>query len=209
MQGAIASKGARALHNALLRTEHAQELFKQYLSAKDVTNAASWGKVNSLLWRLHRLKVFDRTDGGSRILSYREMLRPGKTSVVDLSDAGLTELANIAVADVLRGIQEEQDKAYRSFESGQGESPPRVLVVIEEAHEFLAAERLERTPHLFEQVARVARRGRKRWLSLAFVTQLPQHLPKAGVGVMQYSCPPQTDRPARRQHAEAHGEWGR
>ena len=30
---------------------------------------------------------------------------------------------------------------------------------------------------LFQQVARIARRGRKRWLGLAFVTQLPQHLP--------------------------------
>ena len=30
---------------------------------------------------------------------------------------------------------------------------------------------------LFQQVARIARRGRKRWLALAFVTQLPQHLP--------------------------------
>ncbi len=53
-----------------------------------------------------------------------------------------------------------------------------MLLVIEEAHEFLSAERVERTPHLFDQAARLAKRGRKRWLSLAFVTQLPQHLPR-------------------------------
>ena len=58
------------------------------------------------------------------------------------------------------------------------------MVVIEEAHEFLSAERAEKTQHLFAQVARIAKRGRKRWLSLAFVTQLPQHLPRAVLGLV-------------------------
>jgi DNA helicase HerA-like ATPase len=33
-------------------------------------------------------------------------------------------------------------------------------------------------PVLFQQAARFAKRGRKRWLGLVFVTQLPQHLPR-------------------------------
>src|SRR5262249_32843933 len=37
---------------------------------------------------------------------------------------------------------------------------------------------------LFEQVARVAKRGRKRWLGLVFVTQLPQHLPRQVFGLV-------------------------
>ena len=53
----------------------------------------------------------------------------------------------------------------------------RVMIVIEEAHEFLSADRIKQMPVLFQQVARIARRGRKRWLGLVFVTQLPQHLP--------------------------------
>jgi hypothetical protein len=180
---ALAAKAEFAPYNAVLRSEAGQEAMRKRLCAKDVTNAASWGKVHSLLWRLHRLKVFDRTEGGARVLNYREMLEPGRVSVIDLSDAGLSELSNIAVADVLRGIQEEQDRCYRQYEAGLGSSPPRVLLVIEEAHEFLSAERVERTPHLFEQVTRLAKRGRKRWLSLAFVTQLPQHLPRAVLGL--------------------------
>jgi DNA helicase HerA-like ATPase len=111
------------------------------------------------------------------------MLQPGQVSVIDLSEAGMTELSNIAVADVLRGIQEAQEAAYRDFEAGRAEAPPRVLLIIEEAHEFLSAERIEKTPHLFGQVSRIAKRGRKRWLSLAFVTQLPQHLPRAVLGL--------------------------
>jgi hypothetical protein len=39
-------------------------------------------------------------------------------------------------------------------------------------------------PVLFEQVARIARRGRKRWLGLMFVTQLPQHLPDEVLGLI-------------------------
>ena len=61
---------------------------------------------------------------------------------------------------------------------------PRTLVIIEEAHEFLSAERMEKTKILFEQVARIAKRGRKRWLGLVFVTQLPQHLPRQVFGLV-------------------------
>ena len=53
----------------------------------------------------------------------------------------------------------------------------KVMVVIEEAHEFLSNQRIDKMRNLYEQVASIAKRGRKRWLGLAFVTQLPQHLP--------------------------------
>ena len=59
-----------------------------------------------------------------------------------------------------------------------------MLVIIEEAHEFLSAERIERMNILFEQVAKIAKRGRKRWLGLVFVTQLPQHLPRQILGLV-------------------------
>ncbi|WP_409014958.1 hypothetical protein [Archangium sp.] len=48
-----------------------------------------------------------------------------------------------------------------------------VLLIIEEAHAFLSANWISRMPVLLERVARIARRGRKRWLGLVFVTQLP------------------------------------
>jgi DNA helicase HerA-like ATPase len=166
--------------NKELQSDKAQEVFRTRLKKEDMPgSASSWGKVHSVLWRLHRLKVFDRHDAGCKFLSFSELLEPGRVSVIDLSDAALSELSNIAVADVLRGIQEAQEAAYRDFEAGKRSSPPRVLLIIEEAHEFLSAERIEKTPHLFSQVSRIAKRGRKRWLSLAFVTQLPGHLPKS------------------------------
>jgi DNA helicase HerA-like ATPase len=177
--------------NAVLNSPEGESAVKKLLNPKDVpTNAGSWGRLHSLLWRLARLKVFDRHDSGGRFLKYREMLQPGQVSVIDLSEAGMTELSNIAVADVLRGIQEAQESAYRDFEAsphrqvGEPPEPPRVLLIVEEAHEFLSAERIDRTPHLFDQVCRIAKRGRKRWLSLAFVTQSPAHLPRQVFGLV-------------------------
>ena len=103
--------------------------------------------------------------------------------MIDLSDSGYSELNNLVIADLLHGVQESQDALYEKFEKGGAEKPPRVLIVIEEAHEFLSEERIDRTPILFEQVARIAKRGRKRWLGLCFVTQLPAHLPKQVLGL--------------------------
>jgi DNA helicase HerA-like ATPase len=97
----------------------------------------------------------------------------------------MSELSNIVIADLLRGVQEAQDEAYERYESASGApAPTRVLLIVEEAHEFLGAERIEKMPILFQQVARIAKRGRKRWLGLVFVTQLPQHLPRQVFGLV-------------------------
>ena len=122
-------------------------------------------------------------------MNYRELLKPGAVSLIDLSDATISELTNIVIADILRGVQHAQEEAYQDYEKGKRlghdvSNPTRVLVIIEEAHEFLSAERIEKTKTLFQQVARIAKRGRKRWLGLVFVTQLPQHLPRQVFGLV-------------------------
>ncbi len=149
----------------------------------------SWRALLGKLARLTRLKVFDINSHGVNPLSYKQMLRPGQVSVIDLSDSGMSQLSNIVIADLLRGVQDEQDDAYQAHEKaragGSEAAPPtRTLIIIEEAHEFLGAERIEKMPILFDQVARVAKRGRKRWIGLVFVTQLPQHLPRQVFGLV-------------------------
>lgn len=190
---AVVNKTTYEPYNSELRTEAGRAALEKHIKAKDMQgNASSWGKLKSLLWRLHRLKVFDRhllKRHAARPLNYREMLEPGHVSVVDLSDTGMTQLANFAIADLLRGIQAAQETVYRRYEEAKrsGQSPPlppRVVLIVEEAHEFLSAERIDRMDTLFQQVARIAKRGRKRWLSLAFVTQLPQHLPRQIYGLV-------------------------
>ena len=81
-----------------------------------------------------------------------------------------------------------------------------MLIVIEEAHEFLSAERIEKMDTLFQQVARIAKRGRKRWLGLVFVTQLPQHLPRQVFGLRQLVHPAQDHRPAGGRDPAQDGE---
>ena len=169
----------------VLRDTAGQQALKARVNGKEMPgNAASWGKLHSLLWRMARLKVFYGPGVRARPIDYKALLKPGQVSVIDLSDAGLSELSNIAVSDVLRGLQEAQDKAYRAYERTGGTSPPRVLLIIEEAHEFLSTERVEKSPVLFAQLAKLAKRGRKRWLGLCFVTQLPQHLPRQVLGLV-------------------------
>jgi DNA helicase HerA-like ATPase len=158
-------------------------LNKRVHAANPPGSVVSWHALHGRLSRLNRLKVFfDETKEGVRPLHYASLIRPGALSVIDLSDTGFGELNNLAIADVLRGLQEAQDEACERAEQ-QKVPPTPVLIVIEEAHEFLSEERVGKTPVLFEQVAKIAKRGRKRWLGLCFVTQLPSHLPKQVLGL--------------------------
>lgn len=157
-------------------------LRKRVHSANPPGNAISWRSVVGKLARLNRLKVFYTDKPDPPPVTYSHLLKPGSLSVFDLSDSGYSELNNLVIADLLRGIQQAQDAACEEAEK-TGDKPPRVLIVIEEAHEFLSDERIDQTPILFQQVARIAKRGRKRWLGLCFVTQLPAHLPKQVLGL--------------------------
>lgn len=166
------------------KTPAAKAALKRRVAATQIPpNAISWKALLGRLHRLNRLKVFDRDPSGAKPMAYRHLLEPGRVSVIDLSDTALSELSNLVIADILRGVQDEQDAAYQAFERREGTAPPKVLIVIEEAHEFLSDERIGKMPVLFEQVATIAKRGRKRWLGLAFVTQLPGHLPRQVLGL--------------------------
>lgn len=141
----------------------------------------SWRALLRQLWRLHRFKIFDNSQAPS--LPYANMLSPGKISIVDLSDTDSPELRNLAIAQLLRGVQRQQEQVYKNAIKA-GEPPVPTMIFIEEAHEFLSVQRIKDMPVLFQQVARISRRGRKRWLGLAFVTQLPQHLPDEVLGLI-------------------------
>lgn len=152
-------------------------------------NTISWRALLGKLGRLQRLKVFYNERDGVKPLDYKQLLRAGQVSVVDLSDSGASALNNLVIADLLRGVQDVQDDTYQQYEATRESNPetpppPRTMIIIEEAHEFLSSERIEKMPILFEQVARIAKRGRKRWLGLVFVTQLPQHLPRQVFGLV-------------------------
>src|ERR1700722_10880962 len=74
-------------------------------------------------------------------------------------------------------------KAMWRYGGGQS-SPMMTNVIIEEAHEFLSARRITKQPTLRDQLMKIAKRGRKRYLGLTFVTQSPNDLPDDVLGLV-------------------------
>jgi hypothetical protein len=159
--------------------EHMPRVFAR-VNEQSSRHEASWRALFGRLLRLRRLKIFDVGAAG---VDYDSMLIPGRVSVIDLSDTDSPQLNNLVIADILRGLQERQEERYQRAQEQNRPVDP-ALIIIEEAHEFLSASRISQMPVLFEQVARIAKRGRKRWLGLVFVTQLPQHLPNEVLGLL-------------------------
>lgn len=141
----------------------------------------SWLAVLGRLWSVYRLGVFDSPSVKS--LEYSNLIGSGRVSVVDLSDTDSPVLNNLVIAGILRGVQRAQETAVLAAQKA-GHRPTPTIVIIEEAHEFLSKDRVGEMPTVFQQVARIAKRGRKRWLGLTFVTQLPQHLPDEVFGLL-------------------------
>ena len=162
-------------------------------------SAISWRALRARLFRLMRLNVFDQLKAGHakqgasrragnanrgvRPIDYARLVTPGTVSIIDLSDMEAPDLRNLVIADIIRGVESAQDSAFSEAARADG-TLPRTLLVIEEAHEFLSADRVRRMPNLFQTVSRIAKRGRKRWLGLVFVTQHPQHLPDELLGLL-------------------------
>ncbi|MXV14345.1 ATP-binding protein [Hufsiella ginkgonis] len=148
---------------------------------KGVDSESSWKALLAKLWQLDRTKIFDTP--GANPISFSELIKPGSLTIIDLSDSDSTLINNIVIANLLRGLQVVQEQAYNEAVA-KNKQPTPVSIIIEEAHEFLSKERIGKMSNLFQQVARIARRGRKRWLGLVFVTQLPQHLPDEVLGLI-------------------------
>jgi DNA helicase HerA-like ATPase len=170
-----------------LRPEAGQKKALERVRESKPTHPNSWRPLLSRLSRLERLRVFDREQ--AKPLNYKELLQRGHVSILDLSDTGSPVLSNLVIADVLYGVLQGREKEYERYEQARrgGEpapSPAPVLIILEEAHEFVSRERADKMETLFEQITRLARRGRKRWLGLVFVTQLPQHLPPQLFGLV-------------------------
>jgi len=148
---------------------------------EQLSHPTSWRVVQGRVGQLIRLKIFDNPE--VRPLTYKDLTRPGTVSIIDLSDTDSPQVNNLVIAEFLRGLMEAQNENYDEA-TKQGTPQRRAMIIVEEAHEFLSAERVRQMPVLYQQVARIARRGRKRWLGLTFVTQLPQHLPDEVLGLV-------------------------
>ncbi len=95
------------------------------------------------------------------------MVQPGRVSVIDVSVAN-DIIKNLVTADLLRKVF-----AYKLIFP---DAPPTLLIV-EEAHSFISREKVHTMQATLHMLRNVTRRGRKRWLSVCFVSQQPGHLP--------------------------------
>jgi hypothetical protein len=101
----------------LRRAGGVEALNKRMHAANPPGNAISWRALQGRLSRLYRLKVFfDETADGVRPMTHKHLIAPGRVSVVDLSESGFSELNNIVIADILRGVQDAQDEACEAAE---------------------------------------------------------------------------------------------
>ena len=178
---AIIEKGTDPKLETNFLLENRDKLKQLIGAAKMSGNLISWRALIGKLNKIRRLKIFDSSR--ARQINYREMLQPGRVNILDLSDTDSPQINNLVIAEVLRGVQMQQDENYKEAARAE-QSPTPTTIFIEEAHEFLSAQRIQKMQVLFQQVARIARRGRKRWLGLVFITQLPQHLPDEVLGLI-------------------------
>jgi DNA helicase HerA-like ATPase len=122
------------------------------------------GITAKLNWLVHS-EAFDVVNMTS--LDPTHMMVPGRVSVIDVSIAN-DIVKNLVTADLLR-------KAF-ALKVLRPNSPP-TLIVIEEAHSFISRERAQSMHATLHMLRNITRRGRKRWLAMAFVSQQPGHLP--------------------------------
>lgn len=137
---------------------------------QDAPDVASFGALRKKLRELQMMSIFDRKDAPP--LDVEKLSEPGHLSVMDMSDSREQHVVNIVIADLLARMYH-----YKMSLSEDENTKRRVFLMIEEAHGFVSREKQDRMEQTLDQLPRIARRGRKRWLALHFVTQSPQHLP--------------------------------
>lgn len=130
------------------------------------SSKSSFLVVKRLLTRLKRFRIFDSPDN---FIDIGDLLKPGKVSVLDLSNSYTVQVNNIVIAYLLRKIFDNKI---------QNPDLPPTIIFIEEAHTFVSKANAPKMEALLDRLREVTRRGRKRWLGLCFISQQPSHLPE-------------------------------
>jgi len=110
-------------------------------------------------------------------LRVADLLAPGRLSVLDVSETD-DRSRNIAIAYLLQSLFDQVVRVERGQPvPGTNYRRPPVLVVLEEVHTFVSRTTASRMRAVLDQLQIISRRGRKRWMGLALVSQQPGHVP--------------------------------
>jgi hypothetical protein len=137
---------------------------------QDQHDLTAYSNLRKKLRSLDMLRIFDRRD--AKALDIGKLTDPGQLSVLDMSDSREQAVVNIVIADLLARLYH-----YKMALTEDQNAKRKVVLTIEEAHGFVSREKQDKMEETLDQLRRIARRGRKRWLALHFITQSPQHLP--------------------------------
>jgi DNA helicase HerA-like ATPase len=136
--------------------------------------------INTLRSKLIRLGMSHMLDWNATSttpeLPIDELLVGGRLSVLDVSETD-DRSRNIAIAYTLQSLFDRVIETAVGENMPNGNARPRVLVVIEEVHTFVSRANASKMRSIIDNLQIISRRGRKRWMALAIVSQQPGHVP--------------------------------
>ena len=128
----------------------------------------SFGRSGMLDWN---------ANNGIPYLPVESLLVSGRLSVLDVSETDDSS-RNIAIAYILQCLFDKViETPIGENIPGTSTQRPKVLVVIEEVHTFVSRQSVSNMRAVLDNLQTISRRGRKRWMSLALVSQQPGHVP--------------------------------
>ncbi|MDX1419674.1 MAG: ATP-binding protein [Rubricoccaceae bacterium] len=142
--------------------------------AHDVPAAS---QLRSKLLHLARTGMLDVNDTAEvPPLPVDDLLVGGRLSVLDVSETD-DRSRNLAIAHVLQSLFDRVITTGIGEPLASGQPRPPVLVVIEEVHTFVSRSAAPKMRAVLDGLQVISRRGRKRWMGLALVSQQPNHVP--------------------------------
>jgi DNA helicase HerA-like ATPase len=150
-----------------------------YLRLDEIEKSTADTLRNKLFYTLGRSGMLDWTPTeDTPYLDVNELLVGGRLSVFDVS-ATDDRSRNIAIAYILQSLFNSVTEIAVGENIPDTDVPrPKILLVIEEVHTFVSKQSVNKMKSVLDSIQTISRRGRKRWLSLALVSQQPGHVPE-------------------------------
>jgi DNA helicase HerA-like ATPase len=150
-----------------------------YTHLDDLEQGTATTLRNKLFYTLGHSGMLDWTSTESTpYLDINELLVGGRVSIFDVSETD-DRSRNIAIAYILQSVFNKVTETAVGENIPDTDVPrPKILLVIEEVHTFVSKQSVDKMKSVLDSLQTISRRGRKRWLSLALVSQQPGHVPE-------------------------------
>jgi DNA helicase HerA-like ATPase len=149
-----------------------------YARLSDLEKSTANTLRNKLFYTLGRSGMLDWTPTeNTPYLTINDLLVGGRVSIFDVSGTD-DRSRNIAIAYILQSLfNKVTETAVGETIPNTAIPRPKILLVIEEVHTFVSKQSVNKMKSVLDNLQTISRRGRKRWLSLALVSQQPGHVP--------------------------------